>query len=165
MTTAALTPPQRRYIDDMTALLVPSGMQPSLASVYAYLLLREEPETLDTIAASLGMAKSSASVAARALEQFGLARRHTEPGAKRLRYGASDSYAGFLIAQARLLDDIGRLTQVRAAEVADGTSGGEALRRLRYFASFYRKMAATITGRVDQLTDEFLRHGPDTDLR
>lgn len=136
-------------------------MQPSAASLYAYLLLCDEPASLDTIAETLGMAKSSVSVAARSLEQFGLARRHTEPGSKRLRYGASDSYSGFLIAQARLLDDIGRLAEGRAREVASG----ETLRRLRYLASFYRKMSAAVTGRVAELMDEFQRQGPDDDLR
>lgn len=161
ISTTDLSSNQRRFIQDMVALLIPSGMQPGTASVYAYLLLCEEPVSLDTIAATLGMAKSSVSVAARSLERFGLARRHTEPGTKRLRYGASDSHSGYLMAQARLLDDIGRLAKGRASEVASG----EPLRRLRYLGSFYRKMAGTIVGRVDELSDEFLRHGPDEDLR
>jgi len=41
----------------------------------------------------------------------------------------------------------------------------DALQRLRYLGSFYRKMAATIEGRVGELADEFLRHGPDEELR
>jgi DNA-binding transcriptional regulator GbsR (MarR family) len=159
--TTDLSPNQRRFIEDMAALQIPCGMQPGTASLYAYLLLCEEPASLDTISSTLGMAKSSISVAARSLEQLGLARRHTESGTKRLRYGASDSYSGFLMAQARLLNDIGRLAEGRASEVASGPP----LRRLRYLASFYRKMAGTITGRVDELADEFLRHGPDEDLR
>ena len=145
----------------MAALLVPWGMQPSAASLYAYLLLCDAPATLDDISASLGMAKSSASVAARSLEQFGLARRHGEPGSKRVRYGASDSYSGFLAVQARLLDDIGRLAEGRSRSVAKG----QTLQRLRYLASFHRKMATTISRRIAELADEFLRHGPDEDLR
>lgn len=156
-----LSEDQRRFVEGMAALLVPWGMQPATASLHAYLLLRDEPVTLDAIAHALGMAKSSASVAARSLEQFGLARRHAEPGSKRLRYGPSDSHSGFLMAQARLLDDIGRFAESRARGVAEG----ETLRRLRYLASFYRKMAATITGRVAELADEYMAHGPDEDLR
>lgn len=161
MSTNALSPDQRRFIHDMVALQISSGMQPGTANLYSYLLLCDEPVALDVIASTLGMAKSSISVAARSLEQLGLARRHTEPGTKRLRYGPSDSYAGFLLAQARLLDDIGRLAEGRAGEVASGAS----LRRLRYLAAFHRKMAATITARVGELADEFLRDGPDEDLR
>lgn len=161
ISTTDLPSSQRRFIEDMVALLVPGGMQPGTANLYAYLLLCDEPVSLDTIAATLGMAKSSASVAARSLEQFGLARRHTEAGTKRLRYGASDSYSGYLMAQARLLDDIGRLAEGRAKDVTSGAS----LRRLRYLSAFYRKIARTIAGRVDELSDEFLRDGPDEDLR
>lgn len=161
MSNANLTADQRQFVDDMAALLAPWGMQPGTASLYAYLLLCDELVTLDTICTALGMAKSSVSVAARSLEQFGLARRHAERGTKRVRYGASNSYSGFLATQARLLEDIGRLAESRAHSVA----GGETLRRLRYLASFHRKMAATITGRIAELSDEFLRHGPDEDLR
>lgn len=161
MSNGALNTEQARFIDEMAALLAPWGMQPSTAALYAYLLLCEAPVTLDEIAATLGVAKSSASVAARSLEQFGLARRHGEPGTKRVRYAASDSYSGFLQTQARLLDDLGRLAELRARSV----TSGEALRRLRYLGSFHRKMAATITGRIAELSDAYLRHGPDDDLR
>lgn len=156
-----LSEDQRQFIDDMAALLTPWGMQPGMAKLYAFLLLHEEPVTLDAVSAQLGIAKSSASVAARALEQFGLARRHGEAGSKRLRYGASDSYSGFLMAQARLLDDIGELAEARARSV----TRGDALKRLRYLGSFYRKMSATVTERVAELKDEFIRHGPDEELR
>ncbi|MDE2405565.1 MAG: transcriptional regulator [Sphingomonadales bacterium] len=161
MSNRAITVEQRRFIADMAALLAPWGMQPATASLYAFLLIRDEPVTLDTIAAALGMARSTASVAARALEQFGLARRHGEPGTKRVRYGASETYSGFLTAQAGLLADIGRLAENRAGAVASG----ETLRRLRYLGAFHRKMAATITGRIAELADEFARCGPDEDLR
>lgn len=156
-----LSSDQRRFVEDMAALLVPWGMQPSLASMYAYLLLCDEPVTLDVIAATLGMAKSSASVAARSLEQFGLARRHTEPRSKRVRFGASHSYSGFITAQAALMGDLGRLIERSAKGVAEG----DALTRLRYLGSFNRKMEATIQQRVRELSDEFLTHGPDEDLR
>jgi DNA-binding transcriptional regulator GbsR (MarR family) len=152
---------QRGFIADMAALLTPWGMQPGTASLYAYLLICDEPVTLDEIAEVLGMAKSTASVSARALEQFGLARRHNERGTTRVRYGASESYSGFLVSQARVLDEIGRLAESRARSVATG----ETLRRLRYLASFHRKMAATITERIQELYDDFLRLGPDEDLR
>jgi DNA-binding transcriptional regulator GbsR (MarR family) len=156
-----LSAEQRGFIADMAALLTPWGMQPGTASLYAYLLICDTPVTLDEIATTLGMAKSTASVSARALEQFGLARRHTERGSKRVRYGASDSYSGFLASQAQLLNEIGRLAESRARSIATG----ETLRRLRYLASFHRKMSATITGRIQELYNEFLRHGPDEDLR
>lgn len=161
MSKPALSAEQSRFVDEMTALLVPWGMQPSLASIYAYLLLCDEPVSLDAITSTLGMAKSSASVAARALEQFGLARRHPEPGSKRVRFGASQSYSGFIAAQAALMGDLGRLVESRARMV----SSGDTLKRLRYLGSFNRKMEATILGRIRELSDEFLAQGPDEDLK
>lgn len=161
MSKSALTADQARFIADMAALLVPWGMQPSLANLYAFLLVSPEPVGLDAITAELGMAKSSASVAARLLEHYGLARRHTEPGSKRVRYGASDSYSGFLTSQAALLGDIGRLIEGRARGVAQD----DTLRRLRYLGSFYRKMEVSISDRVRELTEEFTAAGPDEELR
>jgi DNA-binding transcriptional regulator GbsR (MarR family) len=161
MSKADLTAEQRRFVEDLAALLVPWGMQPSQASLYAYLLLASDPVDLDTIAARLGMAKSSASVAARVLERHGLARRYGEPGTKRVRYGASDSYSGPIMAQANLMGDIGRLVEARARDVAQA----DTLRRLRYLGSFYRKMEATIAARIADLSDEFVQFGPDEELK
>ena len=161
MSNNELSSAQRQFLDDLAAGLVPWGMQPGTATLYAYLLLCDEPVSLDAIAKVLGMAKSTASVGARALEQFGLARRHSEPGSKRLRYSASEGFSGFLVAQAHLLDEIGRMAGSRA----DAVASGQTHRRLRYLGSFYRKMAATITGRIAELQDEYLAHGPDEDLK
>lgn len=161
MSKPPLNAEQMRFIADMAALLVPWGMQPSVANLYAYLLISDEPVGLDIITAELGMAKSSASVAARMLEHYGLARRHSEPGSKRVRYGASDSYSGFLAAQAALLGGMGRLIETRARSVAQD----ETLRRLRYLGSFYRKIEASISDRIKELTEEYAAAGPDEDLR
>jgi DNA-binding transcriptional regulator GbsR (MarR family) len=158
---SGLTAEQTRFIEDMTALMAPWGMPPTMASLYAYLLLVAEPRDLDTVAAQLGMAKSSASVAARALEHYGLARRHSERGSKRVRFSASDRFSGHILAQAALMGDVSRLIEARAGQVAEP----DALRRLRYLGAFYRKMEAAIVGRVRELTEEFAQFGPDEDLR
>lgn len=159
--TPVITVEQRQFVEDLTALLTPWGMPPTMASLYAYLLILAEPVDLDTVAAELGMAKSSASVAARNLEHYGLARRLTERGSKRLRYSASDRFSGFILAQAALMGDMGRLMETRARVVAEPG----ALRRLRYLGSFHRKMEAAIVDRVRELTDEYVQFGPDEELR
>jgi DNA-binding transcriptional regulator GbsR (MarR family) len=156
-----LSAEQQAFIDDMTVLLTPWGMPPTQAHLYAYLLLVAEPLDLDTIAAQLGMAKSSAFVAARTLESFHLIRRYTERGSKRVRYGASDRFSGYILAQAALMGDISRLIESRAAAVAEPSS----LLRLRYFAAFNRKMEATLVDRVRELMEEFNQFGPDEELR
>lgn len=155
MSKPALNPSQQRFIEDLAVRLTPWGMQPSLARLYGYLLLRSEPVDLDTIAYDLVMAKSSASVAARLLEQYGLASLHKERGSKRVRYGASDRYSGFLVAQATLLGDLGLLVQDQADAVAEG----KVLRRLQHLSSFFLKMEATISGRIQELTEEAIREG------
>ena len=101
------------------------------------------------------MAKSSASVAARQLEQYGLASLHKERGSKRVRYGASDRYSGFLVAQATLLGYLGHLVRDQADDVADG----RVLRRLKHLSSFFLKMEATIRSRIEELTEEAIREG------
>ncbi|MCW1428319.1 GbsR/MarR family transcriptional regulator [Novosphingobium sp. JCM 18896] len=146
---------RRRFVEDVAARLTPWGMQPTLARLYGYLLLSAEPVDLDAIAADLDMAKSSASVAARELVKYGLASLHKERGSKRVRYGASERYSGFLVAQATLLGDLGHLVQDQADAVAEG----RVLRRLEHLSSFFLKMEATIRHRIDELTEEAIREG------
>jgi predicted transcriptional regulator len=79
---------QQRFIDDMGQLMVGWGLPRTTGRVYAYLLLRPDPATLDQVAADLGVAKSGASVATRQLIQFGMARSFGEGRTRRLRYDA-----------------------------------------------------------------------------
>jgi len=80
---------QQRFIEDMGQLMVGWGLPRTTGRVYAYLLLRPEPGTLDQIAGDLGVAKSGASVATRQLIGFGMARTFGERGGtRRLRYDA-----------------------------------------------------------------------------
>jgi DNA-binding transcriptional regulator GbsR (MarR family) len=80
---------QQRFVEDMGQLMVGWGLPRTTGRVYAYLLLRPEPATLDQIAADLGVAKSGASVATRQLVQFGMARTFGDGGGtRRLRYDA-----------------------------------------------------------------------------
>jgi hypothetical protein len=59
------------------------------------------------------------------------------------------------------MGDLGRLIEGRARSVATD----ETLRRLRYLGSFNRKMEAAILGRIQELAEEFVAHGPDEDLK
>jgi len=58
------------------------GGASTAARLYGYLLLSAEPVSLDRITSDLEISKSSASAAARLLEQYTLARRHGERGSK-----------------------------------------------------------------------------------
>jgi DNA-binding transcriptional regulator GbsR (MarR family) len=79
---------QQRFIEDMGQLMVGWGLSRTTGRVYAYLLLRSSPASLDDVAADLGVAKSGASVATRQLIGFGMARTFGEGGTRRLRYAA-----------------------------------------------------------------------------
>lgn len=122
-----------RFIEDVVRLLQPWGVPAMAAQLYGYLLLRAEPASLDDIVADLKISKSSASVAARLLEQYMIARRLRTPGGKRVLYEASDNYEVMLVAQNRLLDSMAELF-ARAGERA----GLDVVRtRLSGMADFY----------------------------
>lgn len=123
----------RRFIDDVARLLTPWGVPQTAARLYGYLLLSAEPVSLDRITADLEMSKSSASVAARLLEQYTLARRHGERGSKRALYAVSENYEGMLTEQNRLLMSLAELMQAGAGGVASGPAAA----RLEEMAAFY----------------------------
>jgi predicted transcriptional regulator len=127
---------ERRFMDDVARLLVPWGVPPVAARLYGYLLLCPQPVSLDQITEDLGISKSSASVAARLLESYTLARRHREPGTKRALYAVADDYEAMIRQQNRLLD---ALAEQLNAGVRIATSKGVSA-RLKEMADFYRVM-------------------------
>src|SRR3546814_11029243 len=72
----ALSKDQHRFIDDVAALFMHWGMPQTEARLNAYLMLCAAPVSLDRIAEDLQMAKSSASVAARALDAYRVVQKH-----------------------------------------------------------------------------------------
>jgi DNA-binding transcriptional regulator GbsR (MarR family) len=128
-----LTERDRRFIEDVARLLVPWGVPQTAARLYGYLLLSAEPASLDRMTTDLEISKSSASVAARLLEQYTLARRHGERGSKRALYEVSDNYEGMLTQQNRLLDALAELLRRGAGVTASATTRD----RLAEMAEFY----------------------------
>jgi DNA-binding transcriptional regulator GbsR (MarR family) len=127
---------EQRFVEDVARLLIPWGVPPIAARLYGYLLLRPSPVSLDQITEDLGISKSSASVAARSLETYTLARRHSEPGTKRGLYAVADDYEAMIQQQNRLLDAL-------AEQLSAGTrivSSKEVSARLEEMAEFYRVM-------------------------
>jgi DNA-binding transcriptional regulator GbsR (MarR family) len=94
----------------------------------------------------LRIAKSNASVAARTLEQFGNARRHTEPGSKRIYYTAPEILSGPFASKTDLFD---RIVRLLAANEAIGRSA-EVNERLEDMANFYEDMRAAVQGVLDR---------------
>jgi hypothetical protein len=133
MSNKDLTGAQRRFIEDVARLLVPWGVPLTAARLYGYLLLFPEPVSLDRMTADLEISKSSASVAARLLEQYRLALRHGERGSKRVLYEVSRDYDGMLTEQNKLLDGLADLLNNGASTAASGRAQG----RLKEMAGFY----------------------------
>ncbi|HLW92011.1 MAG TPA: hypothetical protein VKS78_12025 [Roseiarcus sp.] len=127
---------EQRFIEDIAGLLIPWGVPPAAARLYGHLLLCPWPVSLDEIVASLKISKSSASVAARLLESYTLARRHREPGTKRVLYAVADNYEAMIGQQNRLLDALAEQLRAGAAIVRSK----EARARLQEMAEFYGLM-------------------------
>jgi hypothetical protein len=125
-----------RFVEDVARLLTPWGVPPAAARLYGYLLLCPRPVSLDQITEDLEISKSSASVAARLLESYTLARRHSEPGTKRALYAVADDYEAMIRQQNRLLDALaGQL------DAGTGIAASKAVNaRLVEMADFYRVM-------------------------
>ena len=80
---------RQRFIDDLGAFFAGYGLTATLGRILAYLMLHEEPASLDEIAQDLRIAKSGASTATRRLETFGMVRRVHTPGSRRVLFEAT----------------------------------------------------------------------------
>lgn len=128
------------FLDAMAMLMAPWGWPRPVGRIYAYLLLREDPATLDEIAADLGMSKSNASVAARTLEHCGNARRQGESGSRRIYYSVPTDFSGPFVAKAELLD-----RQVRLFDGELGRAVPPAVAdRFERISAFYTRMREAI---------------------
>lgn len=121
------------FILEMARLLVPWGVPETAARLYGYLLLSDGPVSLDNIVADLGVSKSTASVAARLLEMYTLARRRSQGGTSRILFEASEDYDGMLRAQTRSLEQLADLLQ----KGAQATRTKATRDRLKVMAEFY----------------------------
>lgn len=134
------TKDRQRFVEDVARMLTPWGVPAAAARLYGYLLLCPRPVSLDEITEVLGISKSSASVAARLLESYTLARRHREAGTKRALYAVADDYEHMIRQQNQLLDAL--------AEQLNGGTGIVASRqvnaRLAEMAEFYRVMRSAM---------------------
>lgn len=142
MTNFKLSPDDEAFLDAMAMLMAPWGWPRPVGRIYAYLLLREEPATLDEIAADLGMSKSNASVAARTLEHCGNARRQGEPGSRRIYYSVPGEFSGPFVAKAELLErQVRMFSAQRERDIPDAVAS-----RLERMSGFYTAMRDAIEG-------------------
>jgi predicted DNA-binding transcriptional regulator len=127
-----LTTEQALFIEDLAALLVTWNMSGATARLYGYLLIRNDPASLDEIASGLEISKTTACVAAKDLEQQGNARRLRERGTKRVLYTIGDDPGAPLHKQLALLTMLAELIADRAAGVAVGDAEARMIRLARF---------------------------------
>jgi predicted transcriptional regulator len=146
---ARLTKDQHQFVEDLGQTMVTWGLARTTGRVYAYLLLRNSPTSLDEMVAELDAAKSGTSVAARQLVALGLARAIGTRGSRRVLYEALvDTEALMAARNAQLLVFLGRLRQgVRAA------SPGPARRRLDEMAGVVEDLSTELPALVRRVRE------------
>ena len=115
---------QHDFVDHMGQQMVGWNLPRTTGRVWAYLLMRGEPAVLDDIAGDLDVAKSGASVGARQLVAFGLARSTGERGSRRVLFSAIDDMEAMFAARSESARSLQRLL-VKGARAAS-TSGTRA---------------------------------------
>ena len=119
-----MTAQQHDFIDHMGQQMVGWNLPRTTGRVWAYLLMRGEPAVLDDIARDLDVAKSGASVGARQLVAFGLARGTGERGSRRVLFSAIDNMDAMFAARSESARSLQRLLLEGAR--AASTSGTRA---------------------------------------
>lgn len=144
MAGAALSSDDRALIEELATLLAPMGMTPIEARVQGLLIVSSSPLTLDEIVEALGVSKSSASVATRALERHGAATRFTERGTKRVRYGLMVGAGSFLSAQLAFMGAMGELLRERGQSVPDADKAARFQDMSRFYLRIHDAMKAVL---------------------
>lgn len=135
------------FIEDMGQHMTGWGLARTTGRIYAYLLLQAEPVGLERMAADLGIAKSGASVGARQLLAFGMARAIGERGSRRVRYEALTSLEAIVAARdGQVRDLVERLRQGAAA--APSGPGRQRLADMAEMTAAVRKEIAAAMQRV-----------------
>jgi len=119
-----MTAAQHDFVDHMGQQMVGWNLPRTTGRVWAYLLMRGEPAVLDDIARDLDVAKSGASVGARQLVAFGLARSAGERGSRRVLFSAIDNMEAMFAARSESARSLQRL--LREGARAASTSGTRA---------------------------------------
>lgn len=147
-----LTDEQHAFVEDMGQHMVGWGLSRNTGRIYAYLLLRAEPASLDEISAGVGIAKSGASVVTRQLVHLGLGRAIAERGSRRLLYEALYNLEGILAARnAGVTDLLRRLRQ--GAGAAEPGRGRELLQEMAEMLQTFVDMAPEVLQQIREMRE------------
>jgi predicted transcriptional regulator len=136
-----------RFIEDLGRFMATYGIAATSGRMIAYLLLNDRPVSLDQMAADLEISKSSASVAARQVELFGLARRTGQRGTRRVLYEAVRDPE--VLMTASLNETVQFLALLRRG--ADAAEPGPAQEGLQGMVDMYQPLADGLADLVRQL--------------
>jgi hypothetical protein len=140
---------RHQFIDDLGQTMVSWGLSRTTGRVYAYLLLRSTPASLDEMSDELDIAKSGASVASRQLVAIGLARVVGARGSRRILQEAlldPEAIMAARNAQTRLFAD-------RLRQGAHAAGPGQARRRLEEMAGIVEDLAAELPALVRRVRE------------
>jgi DNA-binding transcriptional regulator GbsR (MarR family) len=140
---------RHQFIEDLGHTMVSWGLTRTTGRIYAYLLLRSAPASLDDMTDELDIAKSGASVAARQLVAIGLARTIGARGSRRLLYEAlldPDNLMAARNAQTRIFAD-------RLRQGAHAAGPGLARRRLDEMAGIVEDLSAELPALVRRVRE------------
>jgi DNA-binding transcriptional regulator GbsR (MarR family) len=140
---------RHQFIEDLGHTMVTWGLTRTTGRIYAYLLLRNAPASLDDMADELDIAKSGASVASRQLVAIGLARAIGARGSRRLLYEAlldPDAIMSARNAQTRIFAD-------RLRQGAHAAGPGQARRRLDEMAGIVEDLSAELPALVRRVRE------------
>lgn len=144
MSNGKLSADQRRFVDDLASLLIEWGQPGNAARLFGYLLLRNEPASLDEMARDLEISKSNAWAAAKRLEDQRNIRRLGERGTKRVYYVLADDPGVALRKQVMLLGMMADLLSAQKDKVATGAAAV----RLGEIADFHLRLQAAMAAVV-----------------
>jgi len=116
-----MTAAQHDFVDHIGQQMVGWNLPRTTGRVWAYLLMRGGPAVLDDIARDLDVAKSGASVGARQLVAFGLARSTGERGSRRVLFSAIENMEAMFAARSESARSLQRV--LREGARAASTSG------------------------------------------
>lgn len=137
-------------MEELVTLMAPWGWSRTISRVFAYLLVRETPATLDEIVADLGISKGNASMATRELVDYGNAVRLRQPGTKQLLYDAPSAQTGPFVQRSAMM---GQMADLLDAE-GQARTGNHSASRLARQARFLRAMSEAIAAVVRETEAE-----------
>ncbi|WP_317929673.1 hypothetical protein [Halioxenophilus sp. WMMB6] len=145
------TTEQLRFIDDLSAALLPWGMPTGVGRLYGYLLLQEQPVSLDEMCEELEIAKSTASVSARELERTQLVTRHSVRGSKRVLYSVSEGNTSLMHDKVAMLGYLAS-TLLKRQNVATNTTAST---RLNDMAGYCLALQKVLANALDELETDW----------